>query len=62
MDPPGCRNSTGVVTEVLQRHAILVPLDGEPQLTTHEIGVDGGLRKGDSVKFDEVTQGARRKT
>ena len=52
----------GVVLEVLQRHAILVHLDGEPQLITHEIGVNGGLRKGDSVKFDEVTRGARRNT
>ena len=52
----------GVVSEVLQRHASLVPLDGEPQLITHDIGVNGGLRKGDSVKFDEVIRGAGRKT
>ena len=51
----------GVVSEVRQRHAILVPFDGEPQLITHEIYVDGGLRKGDSVQVDEVIRGAWRK-
>jgi len=53
------RGITGVVSEVLTRHGILVPLDGEPQLITHEIG---GLMQGDEVMFDEVTRGARRKT
>ena len=52
------RDITGVVDKVLQRHAILVPLDGEPQLITHEIG---SLRQGDDVIFDEVVRGARRK-
>ena len=56
------RGIIGVVSQVLQRHAILVPVDGEPQLITHEIGVSGGLRQGDEVMFDEVTRGARRKT
>ena len=50
---------TGVASEVLQRHAILVPLDGAPQLITHS---SRGLKKGDEVMFDEVTRGARRKT
>ena len=49
----------GVVSQVLQRHAILVPVDGEPQLITHEIG---SLQQGDGVIFDEVIRGARRKT
>ena len=49
----------GVVSKVLQRHAILVPLDGKPQLITHE---NGGLKPGDEVTFDEVARGARRKT
>ena len=49
----------GVVSQVLQRHAILVPLDNAPQLITHQIR---GLRRGDEVEFDEVTRGARRKT
>ena len=62
MDRPVRRNITGVVSEVLLRHAILLPLDGAPQLITHEIGVSGGLRQGDEVMFDEVTRGARRKT
>ena len=53
------RGITGVVSEVLQRHAILVPLDDAPQLITHQIR---GLRVGDEVEFDEVTRGARRKT
>ena len=53
------RGIIGVVSQVLQRHAILVPLDDAPQLITHE---NGGLKKGDSVTFDEVTRGARRKT
>ena len=55
------RGITGVVVKVkvLQRHAILLPLDGEPQLITHEIG---GLMQGDEVMFDEVTRGARCKT
>ena len=52
------RKTTGVVSEVLLRHAILVPLDDAPQLITHQIG----LRPGDEVEFDEVTRGARRKT
>ena len=52
------RGITGVVDKVLQRHAILVPLDGEPQLITHEIG---SLQQGDAVIFDEVIRGARRK-
>ena len=52
------RDITGVVSEVLTRHGILVPLDGEPQLITHEIG---SLQQGDGVIFDEVTRGARRK-
>ena len=58
------RGITGVVKEVnvVKRRAILVPLDGEPQLITHEIGVSRGLRPGDEVMFDEVTRGARRKT
>ena len=50
---------TGVVSEVLLRHAILVPLDDAPQLITHQIR---GLRPGDEIMFDEVTRGARRKT
>ena len=49
----------GVVSQVLQRHAILVPLDDAPQLITHQIR---GLRPGDEIEFDEVTRGARRKT
>ena len=53
------RDITGVVDKVLQRHAILVPLDDAPQLITHQIR---GLRPGDDVMFDEVTRGARRKT
>ena len=53
------RDITGVVSEVLQRHAILVPLDGAPQLITHS---NGGFNMGDEVMFDEVTRGARRKT
>ena len=54
------RGITGVVVKVkaLQRHAILLPLDGEPQLITHEIG---SLQQGDGVIFDEVIRGARRK-
>ena len=52
------RAITGVVDKVLQPHAILVPLDGEPQLITHEIG---SLQQGDGVIFDEVIRGARRK-
>ncbi len=52
------RGITGVVRNVLQRHAILLPLDGEPQLITHEIG---SLRQGDDVIFDELVRGARRK-
>ena len=50
---------TGVVSDVLKRHAILVPLDDKPTLITHE---KGGLKPGDEVTFDEVTRGARRKT
>ena len=50
---------TGVVSEVKQRHAILVPLDGMPTLITHEIH---GLKPGAEVTFDEVIRGARRKT
>ena len=50
---------TGVVSEVKQRHAILVPLDGAPTLITHEIS---GLKPGAEVTFDEVIRGARRKT
>ena len=53
------RGITGVVSEVLLRHAILVPLDGAPQLITHQ---SRGLKRGDEVVFDEVTRGARRKT
>ena len=53
------RGIIGVVSEVLLRHAILVPLDDAPQLITHQIR---GLRPGDEVMFDEVTRGARRKT
>ena len=53
------RGITGVVSEVLLRHAILVPVDGEPQLITHEIG---SLQQGDGIIFDEVIRGARRKT
>ena len=53
------RGLTGVVSEVLLRHAILVPLGGTPQLITHS---SRGLKKGDEVMFDEVTRGARRKT
>ena len=53
------RGIIGVVSQVLQRHAILVPLDGAPQLITHQIR---GLTPGDEVEFDEVTRGARRKT
>ena len=49
----------GVVSQVLQRHAILVPLDGMPTLITHEIY---GLKPGAEVTFDEVIRGARRKT
>ena len=54
------RGITGVVKEVnvVKRRAILVPLDGEPQLITHEIG---SLQQGDGVIFDEVIRGARRK-
>ena len=52
------RGITGVVRKLLQHHAILVPLDGEPQLITHEIG---SLQQGDAVIFDEVIRGARRK-
>ena len=52
------RDITGVVDKVLQRHAILVPLDGEPQLITHEIG---SLQQGHAVIFYEVVRGARRK-
>ena len=52
------RGIIGVVSQVLQRHATVVPLDGAPQLVTHQIG----LRPGDEVEFDEVTRGARRKT
>ena len=61
MDRRDRLNITGVVSEVLLRHAILVPVDGEPQLITHEFGVSAGLRQGDDVMFDEVTRGARRK-
>ena len=50
---------TGVVSDVLQRHAILVPLDGRPTLITHETY---GLQPGADVTFDEVIRGARRKT
>ena len=53
------RGITGIVEHVMQRHAILVPLDDAPQLITHQIR---GLRPGDEVEFDEVTRGARRKT
>ena len=54
------RGITGVVKDVnvAKRRAILVPLDGEPQLITHEIG---SLQQGDGVIFDEVIRGARRK-
>ena len=50
---------TGVVSEVKQRHAILIPLDDMPTLITHETY---GLKPGAEVTFDEVTRGARRKT
>ena len=53
------RGITGIVSKVLPRHAILVPLDGEPQLITHE---KHGLKAGDETMFDERTGGARRKT
>ena len=53
------RGITGIVDQVMQRYAILVPLDGEPQLITHEIG---SLQQGDGIIFDEVIRGARRKT
>ena len=53
------RGITGIVDQVMQRYAILVPLDGAPQLITHQ---SRGLKKGDEVMFDEVTRGARRKT
>ena len=53
------RGITGIVSHVMQRHAILVPLDGMPTLITHETY---GLKPGDEVTFDEVTRGARRKT
>ena len=53
------RGITGVVSEVLLRHTILVPLDGAPTLITHEIS---GLRRGAEVTFNEVIRGARRKT
>ena len=59
MDRRDRRNITGVVSEVLLRHAILVPLDDAPQLITHQIR---GPRPGDEVMFDEVTRRARRKT
>ena len=52
------RGIVGVVSDVMLRHAILMPLDGEPQLITHK---EGGLKQGDEVMFDEVTGGARRK-
>ena len=54
------RGITGVVKEVnvVKRRAILVPLDGEPQLITHDIG---SRQVGDEVIFDEVIRGARRK-
>ena len=50
---------TGVVSDVLQRHAIWVPLGGKPQLITHE---NGGFEKGNEVTFDELNREARRKT
>ena len=53
------RGIIGVVSQVLQRHAILVPLDDAPQLITHQIR---DLKSGDAVMFDEVISGARRKT
>ena len=53
------RGITGIVDQVMQRYAILVPLDGAPTLITHEIS---GLKPGAEVTFDEVIRGARRKT
>ena len=51
---------TGVAVRVMHRHAIVQPIDGEPQLITHEL--KGDLKIGDDVIFDEVFRGARRKT
>ena len=53
------RGITGIVDQVMQRYAILVPLDGAPTLITHEIS---GLKPGAEVTFNEVIRGARRKT
>ena len=52
------RDITGVVSLVRRRHVLLVPMNGTPQLITHEIN---GRNKGDVVMYDEFMSGQNRK-